>query len=113
MNEKYVLIKPFTCQYGTIPQGSEIICFRGDDYPKIRLDEGERVFYLDKEDVKKFLCKNGFLIENEEFVRDKRFIYQIIIFKKGKRKYTKKECPNNRCRRCYKNFTLNIKKFNE
>ena len=44
-----------------------------------------------QEDVKKFLCKNGFLIENEEFVRDKRFIYQIIIFKKGKRKYTKKE----------------------
>lgn len=44
-----------------------------------------------QEDVKRFLCKNGFLIENEEFVRDKRFIYQIIIFKKGKRKYTKKE----------------------
>jgi len=44
-----------------------------------------------QEDVKRFLCKNGFYIENEEFVRDKRFIYQIIIFKKGKKKYTKKE----------------------
>lgn len=44
-----------------------------------------------QEDVKKYLCKNGFYIENEEFVKDKRFIYQIIIFKKGKRKYTKKE----------------------
>ena len=32
MNEKYVLIKPFTCQYGTIPEGSEIICFRGQVY---------------------------------------------------------------------------------
>ena len=44
-----------------------------------------------QEDVKRFLTKNGFYIENEEFVKDKRFIYQIIIFKKGKRKYTKKE----------------------
>lgn len=44
-----------------------------------------------QEDVKKFFTKNGFYIENEEFVKDKRFIYQIIIFKKGKKKYTKKE----------------------
>lgn len=29
MNEKYILIKPYECQYGTIPQGSEIILFRG------------------------------------------------------------------------------------
>ena len=29
MDEKYVLIKPYECQYGTIPSGSEIICFRG------------------------------------------------------------------------------------
>lgn len=44
-----------------------------------------------QEDVKRFLCKSGFYIENEEFVKDKSFIYQIIIFKKGKKKYTKKE----------------------
>ena len=44
-----------------------------------------------QEDVKKYLCKNGFYIENEEFVKDNKIIYQIIIFKKGKRKYTKKE----------------------
>lgn len=44
-----------------------------------------------QEDVKRFFCKNGFYIQNEEFVKDKRFIYQIIIFKKGKRRYTKKE----------------------
>ena len=44
-----------------------------------------------QEDVKRFMCKNGYYIENEEFVKDKKFIYQILIFKKGKRKYTKKE----------------------
>lgn len=44
-----------------------------------------------QEDLKKYICKNGFYIENEEFVKDKKFIYQIIILKKGKRKYTKKE----------------------
>lgn len=44
-----------------------------------------------QEDVKRFLCRNGFYIENEEFVKDGHFIYQIIIFKKGKKKYTKKE----------------------
>ncbi len=44
-----------------------------------------------QEDVKRFLTKNGFYIENEEFVKDKRFIYQIIIFKRGKKKYTKKD----------------------
>lgn len=42
-------------------------------------------------DVKKFLVNNGFYIENEEFVKDKKFIYQIIVFKKGKKRYTKKE----------------------
>lgn len=29
MDEKYVLIKPYECSYGTLPQGTEIICFRG------------------------------------------------------------------------------------
>ena len=42
-------------------------------------------------DVKKFLTSNGFYIDNEEFVKDKNFIYQIIILKRGKKKYTKKE----------------------
>ena len=44
-----------------------------------------------QEEVKRYLCKNGFYIENEEFVKDKRFIYQIIIFKRGKEKYSNKE----------------------
>ena len=32
MDEKYVLIKPYECQYGTLPEGSEIIIFRGQVY---------------------------------------------------------------------------------
>jgi hypothetical protein len=32
MDEKYVLIKPYECQYGTLPEGSEIIAFRGQIY---------------------------------------------------------------------------------
>ena len=42
-------------------------------------------------DVKKFLINSGFYIDNEEFVKDKKFIYQIIVFKKGKKHYSKKE----------------------
>ena len=44
-----------------------------------------------QEDVKRFLTKNGFYIENEEFVKDKKIIYQIIVFKRGKKKYTNKD----------------------
>ena len=44
-----------------------------------------------QEDVKRYLTKNNFYIENEDFVRDGKFIYQIIIFKKGKRKYSRKD----------------------
>lgn len=29
MDEKYVLIKPYVCSYGTLPEGTEIIYFRG------------------------------------------------------------------------------------
>lgn len=42
-------------------------------------------------DVKKFLVKQGFYIDNEEFVKEKKFIYQIIKFKKGRSHYNKKE----------------------
>ncbi len=42
-------------------------------------------------DVKKFFCKNGFYIKDEVFVKDSKFIYQIIIFQKGKKHYSKKE----------------------
>ena len=42
-------------------------------------------------DVKKFFCKNGYYIANEELVKDSNFIYQILIFKKGKKKYSRKD----------------------
>ena len=44
-----------------------------------------------QEDVKLYLTKNGFYIDNEEFVREKKFIYQVIVFKKGKKRYTKRQ----------------------
>ena len=39
---------------------SEIICFRGDEYPKLFIDEGENEIFLDKEDVKKLIKKTRF-----------------------------------------------------
>ena len=42
-------------------------------------------------DVKKFLTKNGFYIYDEVLVKEKKFIYQIIIFKKGKKHYSKRD----------------------
>ena len=44
-----------------------------------------------QEDVKRYLCKHGFMIQNEVFVKEKKFIYQIIVFQKGRKKYSKKE----------------------
>ena len=63
---------------------SEIICFRGDEYPKIRLDEGEKVFYLDKEDVKKLIKKTAFSASTDEF---NRIITGVLLeIKDGKMK---------------------------
>lgn len=42
-------------------------------------------------DVKKFLCKHHFYLHDEELVKEGKFIYQILVFKKGKKKYSKKE----------------------
>ena len=44
-----------------------------------------------QEDVKRFLCKSGFIIDEEVMVKEKKFIYQIIKFTKGKKKYSRKE----------------------
>lgn len=44
-----------------------------------------------QEDVKRFLCKNGFIIDDEVMVKEKKFIYQIIKLTKGKKRYSKKE----------------------
>ena len=48
---------------------SEIICFRGDEYPKIRLNEGNNVIYVSKEDIKKLIKKTAFSASTDEFNR--------------------------------------------
>ena len=48
---------------------SEIICFRGDEYPKIKLSEGEHVIYMSKEDIKKLIKKTAFSASTDEFNR--------------------------------------------
>ena len=48
---------------------SEIICFRGDEYPKIKLNEGEHVIYMSKEDIKKLIKKTAFSASTDEFNR--------------------------------------------
>ena len=42
-------------------------------------------------DVRKFFTSIGFYIDDEELVKDGKYIYQIIKFKKGRRHYSKKE----------------------
>lgn len=44
-----------------------------------------------QEDVRKFFTSIGFYIEDEELVKDNKFIYQVMKFKRGKRKYKKKD----------------------
>ena len=44
-----------------------------------------------QEDVRRFFSKIGFTIEEEVLVKDGKVIYQIIKFKRGKRKYRKKD----------------------
>ena len=48
---------------------SEIICFKGDEYPKVRLEEGINVIYLSKEDIKKLIKKTAFSASTDEFNR--------------------------------------------
>lgn len=44
-----------------------------------------------QEDVKRFLVKCGFYIDDEVLVKEGKFIYQIIKFKKGKKRYSRRE----------------------
>ena len=46
---------------------SEIICFKSDEFPKIKLNEGERVIYLSKDDVKKTIRKTAFSASTDDF----------------------------------------------
>lgn len=44
-----------------------------------------------QEDIKRYLVRLGFYIDDEVFVKDKKFIYQIIKFKRGRKFYSKRE----------------------
>lgn len=46
---------------------ADIICFQSDDFPKIKIQEGENVISLKKEDVKKIIKKTAFSASNDEF----------------------------------------------
>ena len=48
---------------------SDLFCFRGDDYPKIKINEGENEIYLSKEDIKKLVKKTAFSASTDEFNR--------------------------------------------
>ena len=45
----------------------------------------------DHEFLRKKIVKLGYYIEDEELVKEKKYIYTIIKFKKGKKHYTKKQ----------------------
>ncbi len=45
---------------------SELICFRGDDYPKIKLNEGHNEIILSKEDIKTLIRKTAFSASTDD-----------------------------------------------
>ena len=46
---------------------SELICFRADEFPKIRINDGVNQIYLSKEDVKKLIRKTAFSASTDDF----------------------------------------------
>lgn len=44
-----------------------------------------------QKDVRNFFRKNGFYIEDEYLVKEGKIIYQIMKFKRGKKKYTRRD----------------------
>ena len=46
---------------------SELICFKSDEFPKIRLSEGVNEILLSKEDVKKLIRKTAFSASTDDF----------------------------------------------
>ena len=44
-----------------------------------------------QKDVKRFLCKHHFYLSNEELVKEGKFIYQILVFSRGKKRYSRRE----------------------
>ena len=46
---------------------SEIICFGAEEFPKIKLDEGENVIYMSKDNLKKLIRKTAFSASADDF----------------------------------------------
>ena len=46
---------------------SELICFRADEYPRIKLAEGENVIYISKDEFKKQIRKTSFSASTDDF----------------------------------------------
>ena len=46
---------------------SELVCFRSEEFPKIKLNEGENEILLSKEDIKKIIRKTAFSASTDEF----------------------------------------------
>lgn len=46
---------------------SELVCFKADEFPRIKLDEGNNVINLSKEDVKKIIRKTAFSASTDDF----------------------------------------------
>ncbi len=46
---------------------SEIVCFKSDEFPKIKLNEEGELVYLSKEDVKKLVRKTAFSASTDDF----------------------------------------------
>lgn len=46
---------------------SEIVCFQADEFPKVKLNEGENRIYLSKESVKKIIRKTAFAASTDDF----------------------------------------------
>lgn len=46
---------------------SEIVCFQADEFPKIKLNEGENRIILSKENVKKIIRKTAFSASTDDF----------------------------------------------
>ncbi len=63
-------------------------------YQLKRLKQFETIIISPNNDcdiIRTFLCKNGFYLVNELMVKDGNFFYQVLKFKKGKKRYSSKE----------------------
>lgn len=46
---------------------SELVCFKADEFPKVKLNENNNLIYVSKEDIKKLIKKTAFSASTDEF----------------------------------------------